>query len=70
MTRPPGAAGTGSGVAALEQRQGSGQGERDEPGGDATEVDLLGRWASGGVFAGFVALALAAALTLFKRRDA
>jgi ABC-2 type transport system permease protein len=39
-------------------------------GGDATEVDLFDRWVSGGVFAGSVALALAAALTLFKRRDA
>jgi ABC-2 type transport system permease protein len=39
-------------------------------GTDATELDLFDRWASGGVFAAFVAIILIAAWTLFKRRDA
>ena len=36
----------------------------------APEFDLLDRWASGGVFAGFVAIILVVAWVLFKKRDA
>jgi ABC-2 type transport system permease protein len=39
-------------------------------GGTADEVGLLSRWLSGAVFAVFVAIALVAAGTLFRRRDA
>ncbi|MFD9702496.1 hypothetical protein [Lentzea sp. NPDC059081] len=38
-------------------------------GGEA-DAELFGRWASGGVLAAFVAIVLAAAWTLFTRRDA
>jgi ABC-2 type transport system permease protein len=38
--------------------------------GGEVEVDLFDRWASGGVFAVFVAIVLAVAWTLFKKRDA
>jgi ABC-2 type transport system permease protein len=37
---------------------------------ESTEVEFLARWASGGVFAVFVAAVLAVAWTLFTRRDA
>ncbi|MEV4538561.1 hypothetical protein AB0J82_32755 [Asanoa sp. NPDC049518] len=39
-------------------------------GGLASEVGLFGRWGSATVFAVFVAAVLAAAVTLFRRRDA
>ncbi|WP_026877866.1 ABC transporter permease subunit [Jiangella gansuensis] len=38
--------------------------------GGGPEFDYLDRWASGGVFAVFVAIILAVAWTLFKKRDA
>lgn len=37
---------------------------------EGSGFDLFDRWASGGVFAAFVAITLIAAWTLFKRRDA
>lgn len=37
---------------------------------ESTELEFLARWASGGVFAVFVAAVLAVAWTLFTRRDA
>lgn len=37
---------------------------------DADNFDLFGRWAAGGVFTAFIAIVLAAAWTLFERRDA
>lgn len=39
-------------------------------GPDAPGYDFFGRWASGGVFAAFVAIILAVAWYLFKKRDA
>jgi ABC-2 type transport system permease protein len=39
-------------------------------GTDASDVDLFGRWAAGGVFAAFVAAILVTAWILFQRRDA
>jgi ABC-2 type transport system permease protein len=39
-------------------------------GGDASEVDMLSRWPSATVFLLFTAVILAAALALFRRRDA
>jgi hypothetical protein len=39
-------------------------------GGDATEIDMLGRWPSASVFIAFVAAALVAAGLLLNRRDA
>jgi ABC-2 type transport system permease protein len=39
-------------------------------GGDASEVDMFGRWPSATVFLVFTVAVLGAALTLFRRRDA